>query len=170
MTEKLKILIRELKVIIEFLTQHLKEIEMNEKDLIQFKEVPGHNLREEFLRCDSRLRFIMNSYSAAVFMQFGYKPTIIGIERTQAEQNDIYKNNPDYQKQKWMSVHQTNPCRGIDFRDADMASEILEFTKKYFLQVIYTGGKLTAIKHNVGAGSHFHIQTDSDGITEIKRI
>ena len=42
------------------------------------------------------------------------------LNRTQDEQDAIYRNDPAYNKKPWMSVHQTLPCRGADIRTTDM--------------------------------------------------
>lgn len=163
-----------MKEMIGLLEQHLTELEQIDRNgLIRFKQGRERHpdLKTEYLRCDNRLRFIFNSYSAAIYMKFEYKPMIAVIERTHEEQDLIYGNDPAYQKQKWMSTHQTNPCRAIDLRDYDMTPEQIKFTLEYFEQVIYTTpNKNTIIRHNVGLGSHFHLQVDWDMHTEIKRV
>ena len=138
-------------------------------DIIHFKEDTAHDLKLEYAACDSRLRFIFNSYACAVYREYKYTPTITCIFRTDAEQDDIYKDDPAYQAKKVISVHQV--WRGIDFRSGDMPEAVAQFTMDYFIkQVVYTGNHDTLIRHSVGRGDHFHLQTDSDSNTEIRSL
>lgn len=135
-------------------------------DLINFKSVPNHDLKSEFEKCDSRLRFIFYSYVCYIYQKYGYIPTVTGVDRTQPEQDELYKNDPLYQVRNWMSVHQTDPCRGLDFRSFDMTKDILLDTERYFKQVKYNDVKSTLLYH-IG---HLHLQTNSSDITILKII
>jgi hypothetical protein len=172
-SQKLKYNLQEMREMCNFIIQHLDEeekiIEANNKGLVRFDN-PKHNLEEEYKRCDNRLRFVFNSYIFAVWNKYKYCPRITVIERTKEEQNLIYANNVNYQKKSWMSTHQTKPCRAIDFADKDMNAEIIDFTIRYFEQIVYSGEKKTLLRHNVGWGHHFHLQVDWDSTTEIKQI
>ncbi len=148
-------------------------------DIINFKEVEGHNLRAEFERCDNRLRFVFLAFAGFVFRKYKYIPTITCIDRTQEEQDNIYLNHSNQETRKqyvlkpWFSAHQaklTPAVRALDFRSSDMPEAVLEDTKDFLSddQVVYTGEKNTALHHNV-IGIHFHIQCDPDEYTSIKR-
>lgn len=102
-----------------------------------------------------------------MYRKYEYNPTITSLFRDQDEQDDIYKDNPDYQKTPWYSVHQFG--RGLDFRSIDMSKEMHEETLTFFKQIVYSGGKETLIRHSV-KGDHFHLQVDKDAITEIKKL
>jgi len=156
-------------LIIQHINEQEKILEANNNGLIRFDN-PQHDLKEEYEKCDNRLRFVFSSYVFAVWNKFKYCPRITVIERTSEEQNVIYASNSDYQKNPWMSTHQTKPCRAIDFADKDMTPEIIEFTNKYFEQVIYTGSKKTILRHNINWGSHYHLQVDLDNYTSIQKV
>lgn len=157
---------------VEFQLEEMEaELKKNDvRNIIKFKEIPNHNLKEEFERCDNRLRFIFLAYTAYIYIKYGYMPTITTVERTQAEQDLIYANNAEYQKKPWYSTHQPLPkTRAIDFRNYDMSEEISTDTKLFFTQVVYTGERGTLLRHNIGLGQHNHLQTDDDGYTCLKR-
>jgi len=135
--------------------------------VINFKVVDGHQLQEEFNKCDNRLRFIVFALAMYLYYKYKYCITITSVMRTQKEQDSIYGDNPEYKKQKWQSVHQFG--RGIDIRDSDMVDAIKNDAYLFLEQVIYNGDKHTALNHNV-QGLHFHIQTNSDNITELSKI
>lgn len=117
-------------------------------------------------KLDSRLYIIVCSLSGFVQNKFHKDIEITGIDRSQNEQDNIYKDNPDYQKAKWYSVHQF--WRGVDisvkyFTDIEKLA-ILEFLNQFE----YGNDKKTALIHNAGYGTHLHIQTNSSGITVLK--
>jgi hypothetical protein len=171
--KKLKHNLTEMREMCGLILQHIDEeekiIDANNNGLIRFDN-PKHNLEEEYKSCDNRLRFIFNSYVFAVWNKFKYCPRITVISRTREEQNLIYAGNRDYQRKPWMSTHMTSPIRALDFADKDMTPQIIDFTNKYFEQVIYSGSKETILRHNCGFGHHYHVQVDYSGKTEIKQI
>jgi hypothetical protein len=135
--------------------------------LIEFKE---HPLYMQWISqlLDSRLRIITYALSGFVYDAFGKTLTITGIYRTQDEQNAIYKDNEDYQKDPWLSFHQF--WRGIYFRsiyftDPEL-TEIEQFLNNNFLYD-KIGAHKTALIHNIGVGNHLHVQVSNEQNTSI---
>jgi len=80
------------------------------------------------------------------------------IYRTQAEQDEIYKNDPRYKEKPFKSPHQF--YHAVDIRSRTFFKEQVEelvnyINNKYNERNYY---KWTAKCHNVGLGDHFHIQ------------
>lgn len=93
------------------------------------------------------------------------KITITDIFRTPEEQDKIYLNHKDenvankYRKKKWYSVHQF--WRGLDIRVNDMGKGQAELMCDFLNTIFYDKNrpnKKTAILHDVGTGSHIHLQ------------
>ena len=117
-------------------------------------------------KLDKRLRTILYSVlgelneSSVLFYC-----NITDVFRTQEEQDRIYKDDPEYQKQKWESVHQY--WRGIDFIIED--SEGINYDKNFHenlvnkinnsIQYNDKQNHNTALYHEVGFnGVHIHLQ------------
>jgi hypothetical protein len=114
---------------------------------------------EEFKAIKPKLRDII--YSAASYMldKYKYEITITECLRTQAEQDDIYKNDPKYKVTPWRSVHQDG--RGIDLRTNDMSKEMIADLTNFLNKIPYDPKrpeKKTCLVHDVGKGLHFHTQ------------
>ena len=132
--------------------------------IIQFK----HEGKEyEFDQIDGRLRFVL--FAAAGYMYNKHRKILVitELKRSQEMQDLYYKDNPDYRKKPWQSVHQYG--RGADISVLNLTKE--EYMDlEYFINshVIYDGIRVSALVHDVGQGIHFHIQVNYTGITEIK--
>lgn len=90
------------------------------------------------------------------------KPIVITmIGRTQAEQDDIYKNDSKYKQKKFKSPHQFEHAVDIRSRSFDKLeiSKIEDYLNDKYNSSNYY--KWTARNHNVGLGDHFHIQFSS---------
>lgn len=114
---------------------------------------------DEFLSkaVDQRLKDLVNMIDLYMRVRYGKRTTITGVMRTQEEQDFIYRANPAYQVKPWMSVHQIG--RGVDIRCNDMTEAEITDVVEVLNRIPYrTPGKSTAIRHNVGAGDHIHIQ------------
>jgi len=116
---------------------------------------------------DKRLKIIL--YCLAGYMEYILsQPLIItGIFRTQEEQDSIYEDNFAYKQNPWTSVHQV--WRGADtsvlYLTKEQIDDIVVFLNDNFK---YSSPRFSTSKaHNVGFGSHIHIQCDPDKITEI---
>ena len=112
---------------------------------------------------ETRLRSLINMADEYSTMEFGKDIVITGLLRTQQEQNEIYKKNPDYIKKPWKSVHQYG--RGCDLRSSIYTSkEIAKFVD--FLNMLTYDpkrpNKKTCTFHNVGKGDHLHLQVSSN--------
>lgn len=93
-----------------------------------------------------------------VFDEFGKTITITMIYRTDEEQEEIYKDNKRYQKEKFKSPHQF--WQGVDLRSRTFTDEEIEVIENY-LNSLYNEVNYydwTAKNHTVGLGDHFHIQ------------
>lgn len=139
--------------------------------MILFKEDNGEKLEQEWHwpSLDARLRFIVYAISAYMWEHFGLNLLITEIYRTSEMQDSYYKDNPDYQIKKWNSVHQY--WRGIDFRTSDMTSSQMQELKTYVNSLVAYGkeGISTLIIHDIGLGSHGHLQCNSGNETILKR-
>lgn len=135
-------------------------------DIIKFKE---DRQRTEFEsgKLDIRLKIITFALAGYLYHKYKYVLTITDIYREQAEQDDIYKDNPDYKKKPWNSTHQY--WRAEDIRTVDMLEVIKRDTLWFLNHFIYTGGHDTKIDHDVGRGEHIHLQVDNDDITSISK-
>ena len=72
------------------------------------------------------LRHRLYSLVGMVAYRFRKDITVTHLVRTQAQQDEIYKDNKQYMVKKWKSVHQVVPCRGADIRiDSFTAEELL---------------------------------------------
>lgn len=143
-------------------------------ELMRYKPDTVHNLQEEYNNLTFCLRFIVSAWAAAMQVKFCYTPTVTEVNRTQGEQDFIYTYVVDadtqsrYKVKPWGSVHQYR--RGIDFRAYDMTPEMIEFSKDFFNHITYDidRGVKTLVYHDVGCGIHFHVQTNSVGMTCIR--
>ncbi len=131
----------------------------------------------EFDTIDSRLRIIIYAIDGFVNYKFQDTKTRLPVEititdlfRTQSEQDEIYKNDLNYQIKPWKSVHQYR--RGADIRiwefNKSQQDDLLNFLNVFFT---YYSDHPTALIHQVdNNGLHMHIQVDSNSFTEIKKI
>jgi len=78
------------------------------------------------------LRHRLYSLVGMVAYRFRKDITVTHLVRTQAQQDEIYKDDKQYMVKKWTSVHQVVPCRGADIRiDGFSAEELLSI--QFFL-------------------------------------
>jgi hypothetical protein len=90
---------------------------------------------------------------------------ITEIYRTFEEQQKIYLNSTDkalaekFKKNPWHSVHEE--WRGIDIRTFNLPAGVAEKLRDFFNSFVYDKKrptKKTAIIHDLGTGSHIHVQ------------
>jgi len=131
--------------------------------LIYFK-TERQALEWENPRLDRRLRVITYALAGFTFDNFGKPLLITEIKREEAERREIYKDDPELREK--LGVHEV--WRAIDYRLKGFTpEEIAKMVKFLNDNFIYTGKLATALAHVV-IGFHLHVQTDSDGVTEIK--
>ena len=110
---------------------------------------------------DDRLRLLV--YFIWSYIEYNYKRDMVitDIYRYKHEQDQIYKDNPEYKKKPWDSVHQY--WRGLDFRSAVFNQSEINNILDYINKIVPYGtpGHFTLICHNVGSGMHFHLQVNS---------
>ena len=117
------------------------------------------HLEEEFTKLNTKLKCITWYILCYVKETYGVDLECTQIFRTQAEQDEIYRDDPKYIKSPWMSVHQS--WRGIDFSIKDLGAAK---AKKMAAEVneIFPYGKgslKTVLAHEVGShGFHLHVQ------------
>jgi len=134
--------------------------------IIEFKE---HHLQLEFLSLDldSRLQVVLYALAGFVWFNFGKSITITEILRTQAMQDEYYKDNESYKEKPWLSVHQFGRGADVSIKwfTVQEVKDIEKFLKTNF--VYSTAFKSICIVHDIGRGNHIHIQVDPDNIIEI---
>ena len=118
-------------------------------------------IEDEYLnnKISSRLEAILFMLDKYVKIEFDKEILITGLIRSQKEQDDIYGNNPAYQKKPWKSVHQYG--RGADIRVHNFTQTELDKIGNFLNMITYDENRLhkkTAIVHDVGRGNHIHIQ------------
>jgi len=130
--------------------------------LIEFKH---DNLKAEFeSKLDNRLQLILYALAGFVYYKFGKSLVLTELCRTQAMQDEYYKDNKQYQIAKWQSVHQSEPCRGADisikFFTQDELVDIAHFINS---QLPYNANSTfqTLLIHDVNHGMHGHLQVNS---------
>jgi hypothetical protein len=124
---------------------------------------------DEFNRIDPRLQAEAFMVEGFIQFYFGLDMFITHIEREDEQQDEIYKDNPEYKIKPWPSVHQSRPCRGIDFRSYTFKKEQREGLL-LFVNIHLPYGKeghFTLKWHDVGQGEHFHIQVNGLDKTEL---
>lgn len=94
----------------------------------------------------------------ALFLFLKYKKdlTISELNRTDSEQDEYYKADPNYRIRPWRSVHQDG--RGCDIRTRDMSPEIARELYELACKIPYRDGKKSAVLHDIGLGMHLHVQ------------
>lgn len=137
--------------------------------MIKFKE---EKLKQEFERIDPRLRAMVFEMEHLVGKEFGKEIMVTSIERTQEEQNQIYKDEIDkgyfvlvdgvkfYSQDKLkptLSLHQLNPAIAIDLRSQIYIQEEIVKIKEYVDYWFAYNGKPSLIFHNK-SGEHLHLQ------------
>lgn len=126
--------------------------------IIQFA---NERIKEEFNnpKLDNRLKIIV--YALAGFINFNFSKALVltGIFRTQEEQDEIYKDNFQYQKEKWSSVHQFG-C-GTDCSIKYFTDDELQKIGIFLDKLEYDKSRPTKkcwLIHDIGLGRHGHIQ------------
>lgn len=122
---------------------------------MKFKYVKLEN--ELYLKICTRLATILYYLDLYTRMKFNKEIIITDLMRTQKEQDKIYKNNKQYEKKPWKSVHQFG--RGADVRVSNFSKGEIEDILGMLNQLPYGDGKhKTALLHDIGNGKHIHIQ------------
>ena len=117
-------------------------------------------------KLDKRLRTIIYSILGELNeSSILFYCNVTDVFRAQEEQDNIYKDDPEYQKQKWESVHQY--WRGIDFiieneegenYDKNFHENLVKKINNAF-QYNDKQNHQTALYHEIGSnGVHIHIQ------------
>lgn len=114
-------------------------------------------LEQQFKQVDRRIRVLLSFVDLFTVQKYGKEIIVTDLIRTQSQQDTIYKDNHDYQKKPWSSVHQYG--RGADIRTSNLEypqkMELVELLNK----LPYGDGKhKTALFHDIGTGEHIHIQ------------
>ncbi len=125
----------------------------------EFEEAPN----EDGAKLSSGLRLIVFALAGFADYHFGKDVVITHILRSQAQQDEFYRENPRYKGKPWKSVHQLG--RGIDIRSSLFnRGEIDRIIGYLNLHFLYGGGKPTALYHNIGRGAHLHLQVAGNEI------
>ncbi|MCJ7507321.1 MAG: hypothetical protein MUO85_01150 [candidate division Zixibacteria bacterium] len=137
--------------------------------MIRFKQ---EKLEQEFNRIDPRLRAVVFGMEFLIEKEFGKEIMITSIERTQEEQNEIYKDQIEkgyfvtvdgvkfYSCDKLkptLSLHQLKPTRAIDLRSQLYTHEEILKIKEYIDYWFPYDNKSSLIFHNK-SGEHLHLQ------------
>jgi len=139
--------------------------------LINFKTENKQRLLDEFHSdlMDRRLRLLIYAVSAYCWETF-HKPILITeILRSPDEQREIYKNDPAYQQQPWLSVHEY--WRAADLRTLAFTSgEIINLVGWLNDMIEYDkGNHPTLLYHEVSEhGLHLHLQVDQSNVLTMK--
>ncbi len=134
-------------------------------------------LEKEFERADPRLRAILFEFAFLVKNRFKKKLLITHIERTQKEQNVLYKERitqgffvwvndgkfySEDRKKPTLSPHQSRPCRAVDLRSRDFTDEEIFKMKKHLdFWFPYGGGRPTFLCHK-NSEEHIHLQVPGE--------
>ena len=120
-------------------------------------------IRKEFESGNLNLKLVKIFKMSLEWLYINYpeykKVVITDIFRTVEEQDELYKNSSKYQKKPFLSVHQF--WRGLDIRTNDMPNHISKNLTSFLNMFIYDKKrqhKKTAKLHDIGNGSHIHIQ------------
>lgn len=127
------------------------------------------NVKDASQRLTDELKTLMTKnkdlydliFDLAEYLKETYKKELIitMIDRTQAEQDEIYKDDKKYKEKPFKSPHQF--WQAVDIRSKIYTPEEIKAIEKY-LNDKYNATNYyawTARNHKVGAGSeHFHIQ------------
>jgi len=130
------------------------------KGIIYFKN-STKRLQDEFIELMDRnklLHELIVDTCAFCKAEFNKDITITMIYRTDAEQDEIYKNDEKYKQKKFKSPHQF--FHAVDLRSSTFDTSEIEKLVNY-LNLIYNKTNYynwTAKCHDVGVGEHFHIQ------------
>lgn len=137
---------------------------------LKYKENEQERLEREFHEeLDPRLRAMILEIERFMWREFGKDTIITHICRTQKEQDSFYQDkieagqfrigNDGIKHYNRASVHQVKPSRGTDIRswiyDDDEIRALDEYIEKWFP---YGKGRDSLIHHNIGLGSHIHLQ------------
>lgn len=100
-------------------------------------------------------------FDLAEFVKGAFKKeiTITMIDRTQAEQDELYKNDEKYKAKKFVSPHMVGAA--VDIRSKTFTPEEIKRIEDYLNSKYNTSNvfKWTAKNHKVGDNAfHFHIQ------------
>lgn len=115
----------------------------------------NRDLSDEFDRSKPRLQALVLYLGRYAYRRFDIVLTVTHVNRTQEEQDEIYKDNFAYQEAPWKSVHQF--CRGADIRTRDLPKGVAVKLCKHINTHWHYGsfGKPTALLER----NHIHLQT-----------
>lgn len=114
---------------------------------------------DELDKKNPKLADLLTDLCDYVKKEFAKDVTITMIFRTQEEQDEIYKDNEDYQKRRFKSPHQF--WHSLDIRSRVFEKEEISKIEDYLNEKYNNSNfyKWTAKCHEVsGHGEHFHIQ------------
>ena len=109
-----------------------------------------------------KLRVMVFALAGYVIYHFNKSLVVTEILRDQKIQDQYYRDNPEYRKKPWKSVHQFG--RGVDIRAGnftdDEINKVLAFLNSAF---DYGDGEhKAALCHDIGFGKHFHLQVSGN--------
>jgi len=130
----------------------------------------GPGLEAEFERAHPRVQAMALYLDAHVRRTLAHDVMVTSVERSQAEYDAIYltaeaiANGEHYMgpKPHWADIERGIRSRAVDFRtigelsDAEVESLVTHINQNW----PRTDAKPSALFHNVGAGSHLHIQVE----------
>ena len=121
----------------------------------------NEELKAEFERLNPRLQHVI--YWLAGWASLNTKTRwvlITELLRTKEQQNENYKDNPEYQEKPWNSVHEYG--RGADIRSHEFVNrgdDVEKIVAAINREFDYGDGvHQTALYHNSGQGKHIHLQ------------
>jgi hypothetical protein len=126
---------------------------------MKFKDVL---IQSEWPKINHDLRAIVSFVDLYVKRNYDIDIVVTCLMRSQAQQDFIYKDDPNYKTKPWHSVHQYG--RGADIRTSNLDDIIIDEIMDLLLLLPYGDGKhKTALLHEVGDnGKHIHIQVKQE--------
>jgi hypothetical protein len=110
-----------------------------------------------------RLQAVIFALAGLVQYYFNKDICITGILRTQIQQDQLYRGKikaegEKYELKPWKSPHQFG-C-AADIRTSDFEPDEIEHCLNFLNETFEygSGGKKTAIYHDIGSGAHLHLQ------------
>ena len=135
--------------------------------LFMFK---SDTVKDEFAsdKLDYRLKVILYALAGFIYWHYGKSLTITELYRTQEMQDEYYKDDPIYQQKKWLSTHQM--WRAADLSTYYFTEFEITGIKDFLDHFEYgDGAHNTYLIHNIGLGSHLHLQISSLEKTAVKK-
>ena len=161
-----------LKVIRVILTLFVRNVKPSQEVLQKKADVPtplvqpsfkddSQRLKEEYAQLKNKnihLYNLLHDICAYCNANFNKTVVVTMIYRTEAEQDNIYKDDPKYKVRKFKSPHQF--WHAIDLRSKTFTPEEIKKIEDYLNNTYNSTNhyKFTARNHTVGLGFHFHTQ------------